>query len=214
MHIYIDGAYSKGEIVSTVLYDYKLYKFEYSWILQIKWENIKLSAYIAELLALYMAFLIVEKNEIKNITLLTDNLVLLWVLNWNFSTKNILMFKLLEKFKSIKNKFNIQIEKVSSKDNLADLDNIIFLPLKDEILLDKGFFKEIEIDFVDLTIQDLYQAYNKAKKWKWNRKDFIKFEVNLYENIEKLFKSIVNQTYLLWNYKCFVKQQRKEKYLC
>ena len=209
MKIYVDWYYKDWMIISTVLYDYRLFKFCYEWLLQIEWINIRLSSYVAELMAVYMAFLIIEKNDLKNFTLFTDNVAIYWVLNGFFNTRDILTYRLLNYFKTVIKANNIKIEKIESSYNLADLNNAIFLPLKEEVLIDRQFFKKVKIEFVELTIEDLYQAYRKAKKGKTNRKDFLLFEQELNVNLEKLYNEIINKTYRIWTYKCFIKKQRK-----
>ena len=206
--MYTDWSY-QDSITCTVLFDYKLYRFDYQWTLSIYWENLTLCAYTAELLAMIMWFKLIQKYKLKNITIFTDNISLWWVLNWYFATKNVVMAKLLEYFKTVKNQFNVNIEKVSSKNNLADLKNTTFLMLKNEYHLDKDFFKNTNVNFIDISLQDFYQAYYKAKKWKNKRKDFLEIEMNLYEELNNLYKSVINKTYLISPYKCFVSNKRK-----
>ena len=62
-----------------------------------------------------------------------------------------------------------------------------------------------------LTFEKLIEAHDRAKKGKANKKDVIKFEMDLETNIMNLYKNIKNNTYKMGEYRQFIVYEPKER---
>lgn len=67
------------------------------------------------------------------------------------------------------------------------------------------------IFYQKLTFEKMYEAYDRAKKNKTDRKEVMAFEYNLEFNLIKLINEIKNDTYYLGEYRCFKVYEPKER---
>lgn len=227
MKIYLDWSFSlqkNWKIESNSTVSFKKWNEIYFSILEnnfefmfVNWEKIKNNSYLSEILAFKLFVDCVfpkfekifswEKNQF-----FTDNQTVFNLISKNNFPNKKYNFDFIEDLKVKLKNLNYEIFWINREKNFADLsflwnsiyDTKIFnFKLKD--LKNFSFEK-----YSDLKIEDVYFAYEKAKKNKGRDKEFLKFEKNLHQNLQKIFFDIKNLSYQPKKYIYFInKKERK-----